>query len=58
MKPDIEEKTPLVVSGSQTWVLAGSVTISADVLDHCTIAPTLVVHVIVTGAVFAHLGCG
>ena len=45
------------MSGSQTQVFAGSVSISADELDHCTIAPmrylvTLVVHVIVTGAVF------
>ena len=51
------------MSGSQTRVLADSVTISADVLDHCTIAPTcylvpLAVRVVVTGAVFARLGCG
>ena len=59
----MEEKASLVVSGSRTQVLAGSATISANVLDHCTIAPTrylvpLVVHVIVTGTVFAHLSCG
>ena len=51
------------MSKSRTQVLTGSVTINADVLDHCTIAPKrylvlLVVYVIVTGAVFAHLGCG
>ena len=42
---------------------SGSATISVDVLDRYTIAPKrylvpLVVHVIVTGTVFAHLGCG
>ena len=46
------------MSGSRTQVLTGSATISANVLDYCTIAPTrylvpLVVHVIVTGA-FLH----
>ena len=45
------------MSGSQTQVIAGIATISADLQDHCTIAPTrylvpLEVYVIVSGAVF------
>ena len=50
------------MSGSQTRVSADNMTIGANTLDHSFIVPTsflvaLVVHVIVTDTVFAHLGC-
>ena len=32
----LQEKTSLVISGTQTQVLADSMTIAASVLNHCT----------------------